>query len=98
MPSRSDVVALLVRMVATSWRMVSRAFFMRSSASFMTFGSILDLHGDARADRFAPQRANQVPRHRHVEDDERKPVVHAHGERGHVHHVEPSRNGVHVTE
>jgi len=40
MESRSEVVALLVRIEATSWRIVSTAFFIRSSACFTKFGSI----------------------------------------------------------
>src|SRR5690242_20514465 len=92
MPSRSEVVARFVRTVATSWRIVSTAFFMRSS-ELLTLGSILDLHEDAGTHGFAAQRAGEIPGHGDVEHDDRKPVVHAHGEGGHVHDLEPAVDG-----
>src|SRR5690242_4041201 len=76
-------------MVAISWRIVSTAFFIRSSASLTCFGSILDLHGHPGADGLAPEGAGQVPGHGHVEHDDREPVLHPHRERGLVHDAEP---------
>src|SRR3954462_9831026 len=47
------------------------------------------LRGNGRPDRFTRDHASQVSRGAQVEDDDRELVVHAQGDGGGVHHLEP---------
>src|SRR5438876_10993300 len=102
MRSSSAADARPVRTELNSFTIVSTLLSIRrvpsSISSSMLIGSLRDLGGgDDRADPLSVDDPADVPVGE-SEDVDRKPVVHAEGERGRVHHLEASLDRLQVRE